>query len=150
MEEKPATIPWDEATFQRYQTIRNEIGHEDNLVGIRLNWFTASQSFLLTALAIAHQGGTHLPDSKNNFFFPLVPLLAISSCLLILIGVIGGIGALRSWRKMLNETIPDAFWLPKLQKDRWIILFGLITPILLPVVFLGAWTFLLFAGLTEN
>src|SRR5438093_4614289 len=94
---------WDETKFDRYKLIRDEIVHEDNLMSNRLNWFTASQSFLLTALAIAHKGDVAMPTRDNDYLFPLVPIVAIGSCLLILAGILAGVAALRGWRKQLKE-----------------------------------------------
>lgn len=50
------------SAWDRLKLIRDEIVHEDNLMSNRLNWFTASQSFLLTALAIAHRGDVAMPS----------------------------------------------------------------------------------------
>ena len=38
-----------------YKLIRGQIEHEDNLIGTRLNWFMASQSFLFSAYAIVRK-----------------------------------------------------------------------------------------------
>ena len=84
----------DHAVLELYGTLRNEVKHEDDLIGQRVNWFTASQAFLLVSLAIAHRGETHMPTPGNNTLFPLVPIVALSSSVLIFFGVIAGIAAL--------------------------------------------------------
>jgi hypothetical protein len=144
--DEPSLTPAEQ--FDRYQFIRSEIQHEDNLIGTRLSWFTASQAFLLTALAIA-QGPQHgLPNARLNYFFPLLPLVAIASDVLIFVGVLAGIDALRRWRRMLEVHMPEeSAALPCIRNDGWIIRFGWSAPLGLPLVFLAAWVYLLFAGL---
>ena len=44
------------AAADEYATLRNEVKHEDDLIGQRVSWFMASQAFLLVSLAIAHKG----------------------------------------------------------------------------------------------
>lgn len=113
----------------------------------RLNWFTGSQSFLLTALAIAHRGEAATPARGNDYLFPLVPIVAIASCLLILAGILAGLAVLRSWRNQLKALELESGFLPHLGRDRFIILFGWSAPVLLPLVFLAAWVYLLLRGL---
>jgi len=134
--------------FSAYKAIRDEIAHEDNLTGTRLNWFIASQAFLLSALAIAHTNKDQRPPGPgNDFYFPLVPLLAIASCILILLGIIGGAVAIRRWRRLLNQMIRQDPSLPAIGHDGWIMRFGWSAPLLLPIVFLVAWSYVLVAGL---
>ena len=137
--------------FAAYKVVRDEIAHEDNLAGTRLSWFLASQAFLLSALAIADKGAGHaFPSMKNDFFFPLVPLLAISSCTLILLGIIAGGVVLRRWRRVLHAMIKKDPTLPAIGRDGWIMQFGWIAPLGLPIVFGLAWIYLLIAGLASR
>jgi hypothetical protein len=129
-----------------FQTIRSEIKHEDDLIGQRVSWFTASQAFLLTALAIANQGKSTLPSPANNALFPLIPIVALSSSILIFCGVLAGIGALFQWRARLQALArrhPEA---PSLAHDSWIMALGWGVPVALPVVFIVAWLYLLVYG----
>ena len=134
--------------FSSYKAVRDEIAHEDNLAGTRLNWFIASQAFLLSALAVAHTGKEQTPPNlRNDFYFPLVPLLAIASCILILLGIIGGAVAIRRWRRLLNQMIRQDPALPAIGRDGWIMRFGWSAPLLLPIIFLAAWSYVLVVGL---
>ena len=140
----PQTIEED---FTRYKMIRDEISHEDNLMGARVSWFMASQSFLLTALAIA-QGGQHeFPNVRNNYFFPLLPVVAILSDLLIFAGVVAGIHALRRWRKVIRAAGARYEPFPQLRRKDLTISLGWSGPIGLPLVFLVAWLYVLWHGL---
>ena len=136
----------DERQTQLFDIIRSEIKHEDDLIGQRVSWFTASQAFLLTALAIAHQGQTKLPTPSTNALFPLIPIVALCSSILIFCGVVAGIAALSQWRARLRElasTHPD---LPRLLNDSWIMAMGWSAPVVLPLVFIVAWVYLLVHG----
>ena len=136
-------------TLQVYEVIRSEIKHEDDLIGQRVSWFTASQAFLLTALAIAHQGKTTLPTPANNALFPLIPIVALCSSVLIFCGVIAGIAALFQWRARLQELSDRHPELLRLRNDSWIMGLGWSAPIALPLVFIVAWTYLLVHGYTS-
>ena len=136
----------DAATEALFQTIRSEIKHEDDLIGQRVSWFTASQAFLLTALAIANRGEVRLPSPTNNALFPLIPFVALASSVLIFVGVLAGIAALFQWRArllMLASRYPDV---PRLHRESWIMALGWTVPIALPLVFIVAWVYLLVQG----
>ena len=133
-------------TQQLFETIRSEIKHEDDLIGQRVSWFTASQAFLLTALAIAHQGRTTLPTPSNNALFPLIPIVALASSVLIFCGVIAGIAALSQWRAHLRDLMERRPDLPRLMNDGWIMAMGWSAPVALPLVFIIAWVYLLSHG----
>jgi hypothetical protein len=131
---------------QIFEIIRSEIKHEDDLIGQRVSWFTASQAFLLTALAIAHQGKATLPTPANNALFPLIPVVALCSSVLIFCGVVAGISALSQWRARFRDLVsrhPDA---PRLLNDDWIVAMGWSAPLVLPLVFIVAWVYLLAHG----
>ena len=134
------------ADAELYGVILSEIKHEDDLIGQRVSWFTASQAFLLTALAIAHQGKTTLPSPSNNSLFPLIPIVALCASVLIFCGVMAGIAALFQWRARLHMLTSSHPEFPRLRNDAWIMAFGWSAPIALPLVFIVAWTYLLAHG----
>jgi hypothetical protein len=129
-----------------FQTIRSEIKHEDDLIGQRVSWFTASQAFLLTALAIANRGETTLPSPANNALFPLIPFVALASSVLIFLGVLAGIAALFQWRRRLLALTAQYPDVPRLHREGWIMALGWTVPIALPLVFITAWVYLLVQG----
>ncbi len=136
--------------FNAYQLVRNEIAHEDNLMAARLSWFAALQSFLLTAMAIAQGGLHHLPSTGTNYFFPLIPIVALGSTLLILAGVLAGIRTLVRWRRIVREAPELSAGFPRVMKDQSMIALGWAAPVGLPLIFLFAWIYLLIAGLHAN
>ena len=140
----------DQARFTRYRLIRDEIVHEDGLIGQRLGWFLASQAFLLSALATANGGERRMPAWSTNYFFPLVPLVAIVSCLLIFAGLLAGVATLQRWRRLMTTSeYHDIARLPRIARDAWIIRLGWAAPVALPVIFLIAWVYVLVQGFTK-
>jgi hypothetical protein len=133
-------------THELFLVLRNEVKHEDDLIGQRLNWFTASQAFLLVSLAIAHRGETDMPTPLNNTLFPLVPIVALSSSILIFLGVIAGIAALAQWRARLRRLAYRHPELPYVAYEKFIVPAAWSAPLALPLVFIGAWLFLLAHG----
>lgn len=133
-------------TSQIFDIIRSEIKHEDDLIGQRVSWFTASQAFLLTALAIAHQGQTTLPTPTTNALFPLIPIVALCSSILIFCGVVGGIAALAQWRARFRALVSRHPETPRVVNDGWIVALGWSAPLALPLVFIVAWAYLLVHG----
>ena len=129
-----------------FQILRGEVKHEDDLIGQRVNWFTASQAFLLVSLAIAHKGEAAMPTPANNNLFPLVPIIALSSSFLIFCGVIAGIAALSQWRARLRVLTAGHPELPYVAHAAWIVPAAWSAPILMPLVFIGAWLYLLAHG----
>ena len=138
----------DQALFTRYRLIRDEIVHEDGLIGQRLGWFLASQAFLLAALATANGGERRMPAWSTNYFFPLIPLVAILSCLLIFAGLLAGVATLQRWRRLMKTPeYSDILQFPRVARDAWIIRLGWAAPVALPVIFLFAWVYVLVQGI---
>ncbi len=138
----------EQALFTRYRLIRDEIVHEDGLIGQRLGWFLASQAFLLAALATANGSERRMPAWSTNYFFPLVPIVAIGSCLLIFAGLLAGVATLQRWRLLMKTPeYSDIHRLPRIALDAWIIRVGFAAPITLPVIFLFAGLYVLVQGI---
>ena len=137
-----------QARFTRYRLIRDEIVHEDGLIGTRLGWFLASQAFFFSALAIAQGNQKIMPSWSSNYFFPLIPIVAVLSCFLIFLGLLAGVAALTKWRQMLNTPeYADAERLPRIVRDGLIIRLGWAAPVALPIVFIVAWIYVLAQGI---
>jgi hypothetical protein len=142
----PNVDPRPVPAAELFYVLRTEVKHEDDLIGQRVNWFTASQAFLLVSLAIAHRGDTDMPNPANNTLFPLVPIVALSASFLIFFGVIAGIGALAQWRGRLRRLSRRHPELPYVRYEGLIVPAAWSAPILLPVVFISAWLYLLAHG----
>lgn|SRR5690348_7642911 len=135
-----------------YQVFRGRIEHEDNLIIQRLSWLLASQAFLFTAYAITTNGLSGLePKSVGRFaeqsglLFRLIPTVAIGVALLIYIGILAALRAIRQLRRLYQDrpVPPD---LPPIQTAATTRLLGLSAPLLLPLLFISVWLVLLLNG----
>ena len=131
---------------QLYQFYRNEVKHEDDLIGQRINWFMAGQAFLLVALAIVHKGEAAMPTPGNNPFFPMVPIVALIASVFIFAGVIAGTVALAHWRTAVRNLVRENPDLPYVHNEAWIVPAAWSGPIITPLAFIAAWLFLLAHG----
>jgi hypothetical protein len=135
-----------------YRVIRDQVEHEDNLMGQRLNWFITSQSFFFSAYAIdvtslfasPPLGNSDLADTRQLLRI-LIPLVAIIASGVILLTIAAGVLAMHNLRGLFHHHVEtaDVFDLPPVQGFRRTWAMGLAAPLLLPVVFLVVWTFLL-------
>lgn len=135
-----------------YRLVRGQIEHEDNLIGTRLNWFVASQSFLFSAYAIVVSNLTSTKiawvNQQQRLLFSIMPVIAIFICVLIMISCTGGILAMRRLRRLyVSRVDPSTHGLPPVQgyaQNYWM---GQASPLLLPPGFVAVWLFLLIRGM---
>lgn len=137
---------------QYYSIVRGQIEHEDNLIGQRLSWFVAAQSFLFTAYAItvSNSGPNHTEPviERMRLLLWLIPLTAILTCLLIYAAVIAGSIAIHALRRLYHNYADHSATtgLPPVMGYRSTQILGLAAPMLMPLVFLVVWLFLLIRG----
>jgi hypothetical protein len=131
-----------------YRIIRGQIEHEDNLVGSRISWFVTSQSFLFSAYAIMASSfpanaTEAFKDSKRTLLL-IIPMIAISTSILILLAIFSGLGAMARLRQIYLKYAPKSFeLLPPIHGDRATRITGMAAPVLLPPLFMAVWIFLL-------
>jgi len=125
----------------RYNHVRGQIEHEDNLIAQRLNWFLTSQSFLFTAFAILKG----YPPHSVAMFLKIIPLIAIAAGVLLMLSILAGLmvmGNLRreysDWRAAAREA-----GYPPLQGSCATRLLGTLAPVVLPLTFVTAWIMLI-------
>jgi hypothetical protein len=129
--------------------VRRQIEHEDVLIVNRLSWLIASQSFLFTAYAIILNGPTQTRTlhfaAHAELLMKIIPLLAISACMLIYLGICGGIRVMADLRRELTRHHKAIGNLrPPIQGTALTLFFGHCAPIGLPPIFATAWAILLF------
>ncbi len=129
-----------------YQTIRDQIQHEDILIVQRLSWLMAAQSFFFTGYAIianaAPQARNPLLARQQDLLFNIIPAVACISDILIYCSVIAGVLALYRLRNAYTTHVSSVGGFPEIQGSqltRWL---GIASPLLLPLVFLVAWLIL--------
>jgi hypothetical protein len=136
-----------------YKIVRGQIEHEDNLIGTRLNWFVASQSFLFSAYAIvtSNLSGQKSPwvNAQQKLLFRIIPVVAMFVCVLIFIGLVGAVFAMRRLRALYAHKIEHApdHGLPPVQGYQQNYFMGQAGPLLLPPGFIAVWMLLLIRGL---
>jgi hypothetical protein len=135
---------------ERYNQMRSQIEHEDNLVTQRLNWFLTSQSFLFTAYAIVFNG---MPAATNEnlatraLLLRVIPAIAIIAGVLIVIAIFGGVLVMRKLRVgFLPYRDQAAANLPPLQGSSLTLAMGTLAPTVLPLVFVFVWAMLIMRG----
>lgn len=141
-----------EQTNRLYDVLRKQIEHEDDLIGQRVNWFVASQSFLFTAYAIvlSNLGPGKAPaiTRQQHLLVLMIPTLAGVMFILAWITVLAGEIAIRCLRRSF-EPLADtarAANLPPVQGIRRTQILGMFPPLLLPAVFFAVWMLMLIHG----
>jgi hypothetical protein len=146
-------MPADErlSDLELYKVVRAQIEHEDNLIGLRLNWFVASQSFLFTAYAIvlsnlhAIAGRPGELGDMRILVARVLPTVALASGLLILVAIIAGMVAMQDLRAAIAARVEqfNDLGLPPIQGRRLTQRFGIVAPIGMPIMFVAVWVVIL-------
>jgi hypothetical protein len=133
-----------------YRAARGQIEHEDNLITQRLNWFLASQAFLFSSYAIVLNMPLELRAATVRYstVLDVIPLVAIIVGVLIWVGVVGGLLAMRRLRLDMTVRCRALFdaGFPAIHGHdgtRWM---GRAAPTLLPPMFVFAWCTLLISN----
>jgi hypothetical protein len=135
-----------------YAIVRGQIEHEDNLIGQRLSWYVAAQSFLFTAYAIvvSNSGPNHTPliIERMRLLLWLIPMTSILTCLLIYLTIVAGALAIRDLRRLYRKhaDYEATVGLPPVQGYRRTQMLGQAAPLFVPLVFLVVWVMLLARG----
>ena len=116
----------------------------------RLSWLIASQSFLFTGYAIIMNGPVLTRNqhfaAHGELLSKIIPLLAISACVLIYLGICGGIRVMANLRhELARHHAAIGNLRPPIQGSRLTLFLGHCAPIGLPPIFAVAWTLLLLA-----
>jgi len=128
--------------------VRRQIEHEDVLIVNRLSWLIASQSFLFTAYAIILNGPVLTRNEHyavhGELLVKTIPVLAISACALIYLGICGGVRVMADLRRELARHHAAIGNLrPPIQGTPLTLFLGHCAPLGLPPIFAAAWVILL-------
>lgn len=141
--------------LEYYNLVRERLEHEDNLIVQRLTWLVGSQSFLFTAYAIVANGLMTQPvqpaclhfGEQLQLLFQLIPIVAMLTCLLIYVGILAAVATMHKLRKGYRSRFgPEEDALPPIMTVAPTRLFGLVAPLLLPLVFTAIWLILWMRG----
>ncbi|HEY9667321.1 MAG TPA: hypothetical protein V6C91_10985 [Coleofasciculaceae cyanobacterium] len=143
------TLPKPTSSAELYRIIRERIDYEENLLNQRVIWLIFSQSFLVSAYAIMLNSP---PEPKSPMYGELqssliwlLPILSLILSIIVYLSVISALYHITQLRKSFetypkDETI-DHF--PAMNDTSFIRWLGALPPILVPLLFIGAWAFLL-------
>jgi hypothetical protein len=128
----------DAAVFQAH---RDQIEHEDDLIGIRVSWLVAAETFLFVAYAILVNGSQYkAPGTNANELFELIPWLGVGLVVCVVISVASAMWAINRLQRNC-PTHPTGF--PRLTSSKWAHVTGFFGALGIPVVLLSAWLFVL-------
>ena len=123
-----------------YKYLAHQIEREDGLVNTRLNWMLTTQGLFFAALALL--AGEDTNAEMREMLTLLLPSIGIVLSIITFLGVAGACHALHDlkteWERLAYSKVPRpigaplAFWL------------GFIPHLSLPLLFLGAWGYILF------
>jgi hypothetical protein len=152
MLDSPATSDPSITVERYYVIVRSQIEHEDNLIGQRLSWFVAAQSFYFTAYAIVMSNlRTDHPVwvlSQMRLLLLLLPVVAVVTSLLIYATIVAGWIAMSKLRELYEVFASHGrtIGLPPVQGYRRTQVLGQAAPMFLPGVFIAIWLVLWIHG----
>ncbi len=117
----------------RYERTFSRIVREDELINHRMVWLLTSQSILFGAYALQK------PSPSQSIIVQLIPWVALSLCLLIYTSIIAAVLATYCFRKEFSKEFPHVH----ISGPPLTHLLGLVSPLLLPLVFIGVWVWIL-------
>jgi hypothetical protein len=138
----------------RYQTIRGNVEHEDQLMGTRVGWLIASEAFLFVAYANVGRPDT---EGKAENLRSVLPVLGVAIALLVFGAMVAAVRAIRELDRQARELDRKERELDHQARDLFPIglppvvgkpgthRLGLYTTLTLPVVLIVAWACTLLA-----
>ena len=128
-----------------FTVFREKWVHEDNLINHRLNWLIMTQTILFAAYGLLLGTGTEQQvlkyQNQIDRVIEALPIIGILVSFLILLGIVGAVGAMYELRK--NRTAQ----VEKMDIDTalWTSILGQVTGVLMPVAFIGGWLYCIVA-----
>jgi hypothetical protein len=142
-------LPKPTSSAELYRIIRERIDYEENLLNQRVIWLIFSQSFLVSAYAIMLNSP---PEPKSPLYGELqsslmwlLPILSLILSIIVYMSVISALYHISELRKSF-ETYPKDDTIehfPAMNDTSFIRRLGALPPIVVPLLFIGAWVFLL-------
>jgi hypothetical protein len=151
-EYQPAPVS-ELSALERYNILRDQLQHEDNLITQRLSWLMGSQAFLFTAYAIVLNGPERpknaLIGSLQDYLLGTLPAVGLLSAALIYLSILAGAIAMFNIYRFARNFCNDAVVrFPPLRGRRLTRYMGFASPFLLPPIFIVVWFLLWSYGLS--
>lgn len=118
--------------------LHREIHHEHGLISNRMNWYAASQVFLMSAFAVAGSNMHHFPWLAKWFLPPLGIVLSLT-ILPSIIAALLSMWRLRKEEFMLISKSEELKGVPFAEITPLIHWFGMAPSVLIPIFFILAW-----------
>ena len=142
-------LPKPTSSAELYRIIRERIDYEENLLNQRVIWLIFSQSFLVSAYAIMlnspPEPTTPMYGELQSCLIWLLPSLSLILSIIVYLSVISALYQIAQLRESF-ETYPKDDTIerfPAMNDTSFIRRLGGLPPILVPLLFIGAWAFLL-------
>ena len=124
--------------------LRARLDRETDLLIHRTAWVVGSQAFLFSAYAVSLGGpgraATRAIALKADLLIVVIPWVAVTSLLLLLVTIGAGIAAVNRLRRHTNHDDPHA---RLLDEGPWVRLAAMVAPLLIPAAFLATWIVLI-------
>jgi len=128
---------------QELVAYRGRIEHEDNLMGMRVSWLVAAESFLFVAYAILVNGDAGRANNADaHRVYEVIPWLGVALVLCVAASLVAAVRAI--YRLSMDAPPRPEVW-PPIRSSGWVYVVGLSGALGVPLVVLGAWVFILAA-----
>jgi hypothetical protein len=128
------------AALDRYKAYRDQVEHEDQLMGIRIGWLIGSEAFLFVAYAhITTEAG---PEGVTARLLDVLPALGILIAIFISFAIAAAVVAVRGLRKACPpDAIQKSMDLPPMISGSCTHAIGLIPAWAIPITLVVAWLY---------
>lgn len=130
-----------------YRAYREQIEHEDDLIGLRIGWFIAAEALLFATygvvLAVQQAGAIRGTVPIDHRVFTMVPILGMTMAVLVGAGVAAAMHHIALlWLRYETRfaRVPDGY--PPLRGTNTIVNLGHVPAATLPGLMLVSWGFL--------
>ena len=132
-----------------FSVFREKWVHEDNLINHRLNWLIMTQTILFAAYGLLLGTGAEqqieqqISKYQNQIdrVIEALPIIGILVSFLILLGIVGAVGAMYELRKSRTAQVEKM----DIDTALWTSILGQVTGVLMPVAFIGGWLYCIVA-----
>jgi hypothetical protein len=131
-----------------YQMHWQIMSRENDNINQKVVWNVITQSFFFTGYAAV----LNAPEKAKSPFFAhaqdqllwILPIAALLALLLMLPSIVSSLAYMRKVNRQFETNLGDQVdYLPPLQKDKGLLFMAALSPLALPICFMGAWIIIL-------
>jgi hypothetical protein len=146
--QRGSTPNMSEADIEKYRAVRGQIEHESTLVGIRLGWLIAAESFLFAGYATVLTVTEGAPDkfgSKAHTLFDFLPIAGMVLAACVGVSIFAALLAMGRLKDNYKQPGTDSGLPPIAGNSDLIYYLGSTAPFLVPGLTFAGWAYLLFS-----